>query len=159
MKVSRSRWCLPAHGGHVGAAGMAIPGAVGISGQATLCTGLAIQLALVQGQLGHTLPGAHKQPLLEEEAESRGRDELGWRTVEVGKKRRIIRERESKEIEVIQFAPVKQRNINNHQLNHPQSWSHTSSSQSNNVTDRDCACVSGISLLLLRLSWGNHSNW
>jgi len=60
---------LPAHSGHVGAAGMSIPGAVGISGQAALGTGLTVQLTLVQGQLGHTLPGAHKQPLLKEEEE------------------------------------------------------------------------------------------
>ncbi len=66
---------LPAYGGHVGAAGMSVPGAVGISGQAALSAGLAIQLTLVQAQLGHTLPGAHKQPLLEME-ESRGGDEL-----------------------------------------------------------------------------------
>lgn len=63
---------IPAYGGHVGAAGVSVPGAVGISGQAALSTGLTVQLALVQGQLGHTLLGAHKQPLLEEE-ERRGR--------------------------------------------------------------------------------------
>lgn len=54
----------PAHGGHVGAAGMSVPGAVGISGQAALSAGLAVQLTLVQRQLGHALLGAHKQPLL-----------------------------------------------------------------------------------------------
>jgi len=43
---------------------VSVPGAVGISGQAALSAGLTVQLALVQGQLGHTLPGAHKQPLL-----------------------------------------------------------------------------------------------
>lgn len=61
----------PAHGGHIGTAGMSVPGAIGISGQAALSAGLTVQLTLVQGQLGHTLPGAHKQPLLKEE-ERRG---------------------------------------------------------------------------------------
>lgn len=62
---------LPAHGGHEGAAGVSVPGAVGVSGQAALSAGLTIQLTLIQAQLRHTLPGAHKQPLLEME-ERRG---------------------------------------------------------------------------------------
>lgn len=56
---------VPAHGGHVGAAGVSVPGAVGVPGQAALGAHLAVQLALVQAQLGDALPGAHKQPLLE----------------------------------------------------------------------------------------------
>lgn len=56
---------IPAHGGHVGAAGMSVPSAVGISGQAALGACLTIKLTLVQAQLRHTLPGTHKQPLLE----------------------------------------------------------------------------------------------
>lgn len=63
---------LPAYGGHVGAAGVAVPRAVGISGQAALSTRLTVQLALVQAQLGHALAGAHKQPLLEMEERSGG---------------------------------------------------------------------------------------
>lgn len=63
---------LPPYGGHVGAAGVSVPGAVGISCQAALGTGLTVQLTLVQAQLGHTLPGAHKQPLLEMRGKERG---------------------------------------------------------------------------------------
>lgn len=57
---------LPAHGRHIGAASMSVPGAVGVPGQAALSAGLTVQLTLVKGQLRHTLLGAHKQPLLEE---------------------------------------------------------------------------------------------
>lgn len=56
---------LPAHSGHVGAAGMPVPGAVGITSKAALSAGLTVQFTLVQAQLGHSLPGAYKQPLLE----------------------------------------------------------------------------------------------
>lgn len=84
---TRNMLSLPAYGGHVGAAGVSVPGAVGISGQAALGAGLPIQLTLVQAQLGHTFPGAHKQPLLEMEEwrggmKDRNRDGNG---MEVGK--------------------------------------------------------------------------
>lgn len=59
---------------------MSVPGAVGVSCQAALSTGLPVQLTLVQGQLGHALSGAHKQPLLEEEeAEKDEEEEERWK--------------------------------------------------------------------------------
>lgn len=69
LVLFRENWAhlpwVPAHSGHVGAAGVAVPCAVRISGQAAFGAGLTVQLTLVQAELGHTLPRAHKQPLLQ----------------------------------------------------------------------------------------------
>lgn len=92
--------CLPAHSGHVGAAGMSVPGAVGISGQAALSAGLTVQLTLVERQLGHALTGAHEQPLLEED--EGGRVMNGWGG------ERVMHAAEPTEKEPVLFAPEKQ---------------------------------------------------
>lgn len=74
---------LPAHCGHVGAAGVAIPCAVRISGQAAFGAGLTVQLTLVEAELRHTLPGAHKQPLLQMGGEDEGARRKQWRRITV----------------------------------------------------------------------------
>lgn len=48
----------------VASAGSTVPGAVRVPGQAALCTGTAVSLALVQLQPGHAQPRAHVQHLL-----------------------------------------------------------------------------------------------
>lgn len=86
---------VPAHGGHVGAAGVAVPRAVGISGQAALGAGLAVELTLVEAELGHALPGAHKQPLLQmrrgDKQRSSGRQLQSGHTGQEGDRRRGTR--------------------------------------------------------------------
>lgn len=79
---------IPAYGGHVGAAGMSVPSAVGISGQAALGACLTVQLTLVQAQLRHTLPGTDKQPLLEMRGKERGLEGRKRDGMNVGERQR-----------------------------------------------------------------------
>lgn len=72
-RFTSKKWCkggnvssVPADSGHVGAAGVSVPGAVGVSGQTALGTGLTVELTLIQSQLRDAFSGADVQPLLQE---------------------------------------------------------------------------------------------
>lgn len=58
-------WCSPLLGGGVAGAGLAVPGAVGVSGQAAVGAGLAVDVAAVQRQLGQSHRRRHVQLLLQ----------------------------------------------------------------------------------------------
>lgn len=92
LVLFRENWThlpsLPAHCGHVGATGVAIPRAVGISGEAAFGAGLTVQLTLVEAELGHTFPGAHKQPLLQMGGREEGQAEKQWKRITVRKGRK-----------------------------------------------------------------------
>lgn len=55
---------LPLAGGEEPGAGLAVPGAVGVSGQAALGTVGPVQLAPLEAQLGHAHLAGHVQLLL-----------------------------------------------------------------------------------------------
>lgn len=55
---------VPLGGGRVAGAGAAVPGAVGVAGQAAVGTGFPIHVAAVQGQVGHPYGRGHVQLLL-----------------------------------------------------------------------------------------------
>lgn len=55
---------VPLGGGGVAGAGAAIPGTVGIPGEAAVGTGLPVHITAVQGQVGHAYSRGHIQLLL-----------------------------------------------------------------------------------------------
>lgn len=58
------RWCSPLLRRRVSGAGLAVPGAVGVAGQAAVCTHLSVDVAAVERQVGHAEHRAHVQLLL-----------------------------------------------------------------------------------------------